>query len=69
MKEKNKDMETAINTQRQIAKKNFIPSLSSKIENLFYNTLLFILTCLAIIFKPLNMLMIGFLLIMILIIF
>ena len=56
---KNKDMEIAISTQRQIAKKNFIPSLSSRIGNFFYNTLLFILTCLVIIFRPLNILMIG----------
>ena len=59
MKKINEEMEFARNICKELMKRKYTPSWSSKIGSFFDNIFLFIIVCLAIIFRPLNLLIIG----------
>ncbi len=67
-KQKNNNMELCkINLERMINQR-YKPRLSHKISEFFENILLFFIVCLAIIFRPINIIIGGIILIIILLI-
>jgi len=66
--QKDMDMEMWRTILEKQMKQNYKPKLSSRIGNFFENILLFFIICLAIIFRPINLIIGGIIAIIILLI-
>ena len=66
--QKDNDMEMYRTILEKTMKQNYKPRLSSKIGEFFENILLFFIVCLAIIFRPINLIIGGIIAIIILLI-
>ena len=68
MKKQNNDLEMAKKSIEKEMKKRYRIKLSSKIGDVFENVALFIIVCLAVVLRPINLIIAGLIIIIILLI-